>query len=92
MKKIELQAEIKSLHIQLRETTLSLLEGMIIVSQGALTRVIRERQLRMALDALRYLRDEPTMTGWGTHILAERVLKEIYAVAEDIDEPEEEHF
>lgn len=85
MTKTELQDEIKTLHIQLGETTLRLLEGMVIVSQEALIRVIRERQLKMALEALRYLRDEPTMTGWEAHIVADKVIKDIYAVTENID-------
>ncbi len=86
MNKIELQNEIHTLHKQLGETTLRMLEGMTIMSKQMLTIVIRERQLRMALEALKYLRDAPDMTGWGAHILSERIIKEIYAVTEGTDE------
>jgi hypothetical protein len=58
---------------------------MVIVAQGALTRVIREKQLHLALNMLRILRDDPMMTGWEAHKIAEKTITEIYAMAEDID-------
>jgi len=75
--KEELEAEIDNLCTLLGKNSLLLLEGVSLLTHQLLITTILERRLTITMSALRVLRDDPTMTGWAAHNIAEYALKEV---------------